>query len=109
MEALGLLCPGLKSLRIYSIGEKNILDYLSHFGNLTKLTIANTQASISFRFGGSLLRLLRTQLGRQLKSLHLIALVDVNLRSIAKCCTSLAKLSVEFIGYYERFFTAVQF
>ncbi len=101
MEALSLLCPNLKHLHLSSIGTRNILDYLHNFSYLSELVIANSYASFSFQFGGSLSSLLKTKIGRQLKSLHLVSIVDVNLRSIVKWCQSLVKLNVEFNGYYE--------
>jgi hypothetical protein len=101
MEALSLLCPNLKFLTINSIGTYNILDYLNNFSHLSELVVANSYALFSFKFSGSLSSLLRTKIGAQLKSLQLVSIVDVNLRSVVKWCRNLVKLNVEFNGYYE--------
>lgn len=102
MEALVRSAPGLRHLNINCIGPNSCLAYLSHFRALAHLVLANTASLISFKFGGEFLTALRdSPLGRQLKKLHLIHIVDVNLRSIAKHCPNLVKLNVEFLGYYE--------
>lgn len=102
MEALVRSAPGLRHLNINCIGPNSCLAYLSQFRALAHLMLANTASLISFKFGGEFLTALRdSSLGRQLKKLHLIHIVDVNLRSIAKHCPNLVKLNVEFLGYYE--------
>lgn len=102
MDALAHLAPDLRQLNINCIGPNTSLAYLGQFRALSHLLLANTASLISFRFGTDFLATLReTSLGRQLKYLDLIHLVDVNLRSIAKHCPNLLKLNVEFLGYYE--------
>jgi hypothetical protein len=102
MEALSLLCPNLKKIHMYGIGPpKNIFDYLNNFNNLTYLIVSNPSGAISFKFGDSLIDLLRSRIGQQLKYLHLVSFHDVNLRSIAKYCKNLNILNIEFIGYYQ--------
>ena len=56
---------------------------------------------ISFKFEGNLMHALRDSIGKQLKSLTLINITDVNLRSIARYCTNLVRLKMEFISNYE--------
>lgn len=101
MEALEFTCPHLKELSINCIGTKNTLIYLTSFHSLSELVLGNTSSCLSFLFGGSFLSALKDSLGVRLKSLHLIHIVDVNLRSIAKYCPNLVRLHVEFLGYYE--------
>lgn len=102
MEALVRTSPELRQLHMNCIGPNMCLAYLSQFQALSDLLLSNTSSVISFRFGGVFLDALHTSsLGRQLRNLHLIHLVDVNLRSIAKHCPNLVKLNIEFLGYYE--------
>ena len=83
------------------MGSSKNLIYFSNFSLLTELLLANTDSLISFEYKGCFLTALKNSLGKQLKSLHLTYLVDVNLRSLAKHCTNLQKLTVDFISYYE--------
>jgi hypothetical protein len=101
MESLSIICPLIKTLNINCIGESNNLAYLCNFSYLTELLIANTSCLMSYKFETYLLNAFKGSLGKQLKSLHLTYLVDVNLRSLAKYCRNLQKLIVEFISYYE--------
>lgn len=103
MEALSHMCPNLKQLNINCIGKNDSFVFLANFRALTDLQLGNTTSLNSFKFGGLLLDALQSQFGKQLKTLHLIHLVDVNLRSIAKHCSNLTKLNVEFLGT-EKFF-----
>lgn len=101
METLVRVTPELRQLNINCIGPNSSLAYLGQFRYLNELLIANTNSLISFCFGGVFLETLRTSsLSKQLRALHLIHLVDVNLKSIAKHCTNLVSLNVEFLGYY---------
>ena len=101
MEALSIVCPLLKNLHINCIGSSSYLNYLENFSFLNELLLANTTSLMCFEFKGPFLDAIKGSLGKQLKSLHLTSIVDVNLRSIAKHCRNLIKLSIDFIGYYE--------
>ena len=103
MESIALSCHKLKSLHISCIGSSNSFFYLNCFAYLNDLIIANTNSLISFQFGTYLLDALKTSIGKQLRSLSLIYLVDVNLRSISVHCPNLVKLHVEFLGYYGNY------
>jgi hypothetical protein len=100
MESIALSCHNLKSLHISCIGSSNTFFYLNCFPYLNDLIIANNNSLISFQFGTYLLDALKTSIGKQLRSLSLIYLIDVNLRSISVSCPNLVKLHIEFLGYY---------
>jgi hypothetical protein len=101
MQSLSYMCPRLKKLCINCVGSNSSLAYFNSFSHLTELILANTTSLLAYKFEGSLMNLLKSPIGKQLKSLQLIYIVDVNLKTIAKHCGNLSKLSIEFIGYYE--------
>lgn len=80
MESLSIVCPLLKTININCIGEPNNLAYLCNFELLTELLVANTSSLMSFKFETYFLKALKGSLGKQLKSLHLTYVTDVNLR-----------------------------
>lgn len=94
MNSINELCPELRSLQINCTGTRASLSNLSNFKYLTELLIANQDCMISFQFEGYLLQALKDTIGKQLKSLHLIHLIDVNLRSIVRYCPNLIKLII---------------
>ncbi len=101
MESIAITCPMLKRLSINCVGSNECLSYLKNFNCLSEITLANYHALFTFNFKDHFLDVLKTPIGKQLKSLHLIHIVDVNLKSIAKYCRNLSQLTVDFIGYYE--------
>jgi hypothetical protein len=100
MQSLSYMCPHLKKLCINCVGSNSSLAYFNNFSHLTELILANTTSLLAFKFEGSLMDTIRT-IGKQLKFLQLTYIVDINLKTIAKHCTNLNKLVIEFIGYYE--------
>lgn len=80
MESLSIICPLLKTININCMGEPKNLAYLCNFDHLTELLIANTSSLMSFKFDTFLIKVLKGPLGKNLRSLHLTYLVDVNLR-----------------------------
>ncbi|CAF0897664.1 unnamed protein product [Brachionus calyciflorus] len=102
IEALMFTCPHLKNLRINCLGQNEALAYLDGFNSLTELTISNFSLQ-SFKFGGYFLDCLKSSLGKKLRVLSLIHLPDVNMRYLAKYCSNLVKLNIEFLDYYNPF------
>lgn len=101
MEAITYTCPNLRSFQANCMAEKNSISFLNDFPVLTELTLANSSSIIIFKFKGHLMEALKNSIGRQLKSLSLISVDDVNLKTICCYCKSLQKLNVELIGFYD--------
>jgi hypothetical protein len=101
MDSLSYLCPKLKILHINCLGSSSYFAYLNNFSSLTELVLVNPDSLLCYQFNGYLANALKDSIGAKLKLLHLVHIVDVNLRSIAKYCRNLVKLNVEFICYYE--------
>jgi hypothetical protein len=101
MNSIAETCPELKSLIINCTGSRSCLENLANFKFLTELLVANLDCSLTYSFGGVLIEALKTSFGKQLRTLHLCHITDVNLRSIAKYCSNLINLNIEFLSYYE--------
>lgn len=97
-QSLIFSCPKLKSLLINSIGSNDILNELHNFQHLRSIVISNLQV-LTYKFENYFVNYLKLH-GKNLRKLHLVHIVDVNLRVLIETCTNLSELKVEFIQYY---------
>ena len=100
LNSIEKMCPNTFSLNLNCTSYRSVLKSIGNFKYLNELLLANQDCMISFQFDEHLLEGLRNSIGKQLKLLHLVHIKDVNLKSIAKYCSNLVCLNVEFLDYY---------